>query len=85
MNARRPTPSPLLLRLLLLAPTALGPAGGGVRRWSYASEADALIVARSIATSALVKTAFFGADANWGRIIAAAGYAGMEGERHCAL
>jgi glutamate N-acetyltransferase/amino-acid N-acetyltransferase len=40
-----------------------------------ASEADALVVARSIATSALVKTAFFGADANWGRIIAAAGYA----------
>lgn len=42
------------------------------------SEADALTVARSIATSALVKTAFFGADANWGRIIAAAGYAGVE-------
>ncbi len=41
-----------------------------------ACEADALMVARSIATSALVKTAFFGADANWGRIIAAAGYAG---------
>lgn len=43
-----------------------------------ANEADALAVARSIATSALVKTAFFGADANWGRIIAAAGYAGVE-------
>lgn len=42
------------------------------------SEADALVVARSIATSSLVKTAFFGADANWGRIIAAAGYAGVE-------
>ena len=42
------------------------------------SESDALTVARSIATSALVKTAFFGADANWGRIIAAAGYAGVE-------
>ena len=41
------------------------------------SEADALTVARSVATSALVKTAFFGADANWGRIIAAAGYAGV--------
>ena len=41
------------------------------------SEHDALAVARSIATSALVKTAFFGADANWGRIIAAAGYAGV--------
>lgn len=42
------------------------------------NEGDALTVARSIATSALVKTAFFGADANWGRIIAAAGYAGVE-------
>jgi glutamate N-acetyltransferase/amino-acid N-acetyltransferase len=42
------------------------------------NEGDALAVARSIATSALVKTAFFGADANWGRIIAAAGYAGVE-------
>jgi glutamate N-acetyltransferase/amino-acid N-acetyltransferase len=41
------------------------------------SEEDALAVARSVATSALVKTAFFGADANWGRIIAAAGYAGV--------
>jgi glutamate N-acetyltransferase/amino-acid N-acetyltransferase len=43
-----------------------------------ASEADALCIARSIATSSLVKTAFFGADANWGRIIAAAGYAGVD-------
>ncbi len=41
------------------------------------SNDDALVVARSVATSALVKTAFFGADANWGRIIAAAGYAGV--------
>ncbi|PNU19503.1 ornithine acetyltransferase [Geothermobacter hydrogeniphilus] len=38
------------------------------------SEADARAAARSIATSSLVKTAFFGEDANWGRIIAAAGY-----------
>ena len=37
---------------------------------------DALKVARSVATSQLVKTALFGEDANWGRIIAAAGYAG---------
>ncbi|MDH3998654.1 MAG: bifunctional ornithine acetyltransferase/N-acetylglutamate synthase, partial [Desulfuromonadales bacterium] len=37
-------------------------------------DAEALLASRSIATSALVKTAFFGEDANWGRIIAAAGY-----------
>ena len=42
------------------------------------SDADALVAARSIATSPLVKTAFFGEDANWGRIIAAAGYAGVD-------
>jgi glutamate N-acetyltransferase/amino-acid N-acetyltransferase len=33
-------------------------------------------VANTIATSPLVKTAFFGNDANWGRIVAAAGRAG---------
>ncbi len=34
-------------------------------------------VARAVANSALVKTAFFGQDANWGRIVAAVGYAGV--------
>lgn len=37
---------------------------------------DARQVAYSVATSNLVKTAFFGEDANWGRIIAAVGYSG---------
>jgi len=36
-------------------------------------EQEALNAARTIANSALVKTAFFGEDANWGRIIAALG------------
>jgi glutamate N-acetyltransferase/amino-acid N-acetyltransferase len=35
-------------------------------------------VGRTIATSPLVKTAFYGEDANWGRIIAAAGYSGED-------
>lgn len=35
-------------------------------------------VARSIANSNLVKTALFGADPNWGRIITAVGYAGVD-------
>ncbi len=43
-----------------------------------ANDDDALMVAKSVATSPLVKTAFFGEDANWGRIIAAAGYSGAE-------
>ncbi|PLX80801.1 MAG: ornithine acetyltransferase [Desulfuromonas sp.] len=40
--------------------------------------ADARLAAESVATSNLVKTAFFGADANWGRIIAAVGYSGAD-------
>ena len=40
-----------------------------------ASEAEQ--VARAVAYSPLVKTAFFGEDANWGRIICAAGYSGV--------
>jgi glutamate N-acetyltransferase / amino-acid N-acetyltransferase len=42
------------------------------------TEAEALQVARSVANSNLVKTAIHGADANWGRILAAVGYAGVD-------
>lgn len=42
------------------------------------TEAEAEIIARSIANSPLVKTAIYGNDANWGRILAAAGYAGVK-------
>lgn len=42
------------------------------------SIADAKRAAMSIANSSLVKTAFFGQDANWGRILAAVGYSGAE-------
>jgi glutamate N-acetyltransferase/amino-acid N-acetyltransferase len=42
-----------------------------------AREDDALTVAFSIARSPLVKTAFFGEDLNWGRILCAAGYSGV--------
>ncbi|KAJ2520743.1 glutamate N-acetyltransferase [Coemansia sp. RSA 1939] len=38
---------------------------------------DAKRVASTIATSSLVKTAFYGKDANWGRILCAVGYAGI--------
>ena len=40
------------------------------------SAEDARRLARSIANSPLVKTAFAGCDPNWGRILAAAGYSG---------
>ncbi|HFR3766536.1 TPA: bifunctional glutamate N-acetyltransferase/amino-acid acetyltransferase ArgJ [Streptococcus suis] len=39
---------------------------------------SARMVAKSIVGSSLVKTAIFGEDANWGRIIAAIGYAGVD-------
>lgn len=39
--------------------------------------ADAKQVARTIGTSSLVKTALFGEDANWGRIMAAIGRSGV--------
>ena len=42
------------------------------------SDADARICAEAIAKSELCKTAWFGADPNWGRILCAAGYSGIE-------
>jgi glutamate N-acetyltransferase/amino-acid N-acetyltransferase len=42
------------------------------------SRSDAVKIARSIADSPLVKTALNGEDPNWGRIVSAAGYAGVE-------
>ena len=44
------------------------------------SRDDARQLARSIADSPLVKTAICGADPNWGRIVSAAGYAGVKFE-----
>ncbi|GHU23783.1 arginine biosynthesis bifunctional protein ArgJ [Spirochaetia bacterium] len=41
------------------------------------SEDDASVLAKSVAGSALVKTAMFGSDANWGRVLCALGYAGL--------
>jgi len=41
------------------------------------TEADAAQIGRSIANSPLVKTALAGEDANWGRILCAAGYSGV--------
>ena len=44
-----------------------------------ASDDEAKAVARRVATSPLVKTALFGKDANWGRVLAAAGSAPHNG------
>ncbi|HMF14388.1 MAG TPA: bifunctional glutamate N-acetyltransferase/amino-acid acetyltransferase ArgJ, partial [Gemmataceae bacterium] len=49
-------------------------------------DAEARRVAKAVAESALVKTAIFGADPNWGRIVSAAGYAGVDfDEEHLSL
>ena len=40
------------------------------------AELDAKMIAKSVITSTLFKAAMFGADANWGRILCAIGYAG---------
>ena len=42
------------------------------------TSAEALLVAKTIAHSPLVKTAFFASDPNWGRILAAVGRAGVQ-------
>jgi glutamate N-acetyltransferase/amino-acid N-acetyltransferase len=44
------------------------------------SKAAALLAARTVANSLLVKTALFGEDANWGRILAALGRTGIDFE-----
>jgi glutamate N-acetyltransferase/amino-acid N-acetyltransferase len=44
-----------------------------------ANAAEAKAIAQRIATSPLVKTALFGRDANWGRVLAAAGSAPFDG------
>lgn len=43
-----------------------------------ANDSDALKVAKAIAHSPLVKTAWAGCDPNWGRLMAAIGYSGAE-------
>lgn len=45
----------------------------GARKWE-----DARRVAESVGRSPLVKTAFYGEDPNWGRIMAAIGYSGAD-------
>jgi glutamate N-acetyltransferase/amino-acid N-acetyltransferase len=43
-----------------------------------ASDVEALKIAKAIAHSPLVKTAWAGADPNWGRLVAAIGYSGAQ-------
>jgi len=69
--------------LLLETAEAIAADGEGATRWfrvtvaGAATAAEADRVARRIANSPLVKTALHAADPNWGRILAAAGSAGV--------
>jgi len=49
------------------------------------SDEEAFKAARTVASSLLVKTAVFGNDPNWGRIIAALGYSGVEVDERVTL
>ncbi|AVK48469.1 arginine biosynthesis protein ArgJ [Clostridium sp. MF28] len=42
------------------------------------NEKDAVVLGKSVINSSLVKTAMFGSDANWGRILCALGYANID-------
>ena len=45
-----------------------------------ASDRDARLAAKAVVNSALLKSAMFGADANWGRVLCAIGYSGAQVE-----
>ncbi len=48
-----------------------------IRAAGFKTNEDARKIARAVANSPLVKTAIAGSDPNWGRILSAAGYAGV--------
>ena len=48
-----------------------------VTAYGAATKEDAKVLAKSVVTSSLTKAAVFGKDANWGRIICAMGYSGV--------
>jgi glutamate N-acetyltransferase/amino-acid N-acetyltransferase len=83
-KADRETFQTLLDRVLVAMARELVRDGEGatklveIRVRGAASDREARAVADTIAHSNLVKTALFGEDANWGRILAAAGRAGVD-------
>ena len=49
-----------------------------VRLFGAGNEKDARIAAKAVAGSDLLKSAVFGEDPNWGRVMAALGYSGIQ-------
>jgi len=82
-DSRMETFQQILDEVLIALARALVKDGEGVTKLveikinGAASDKDARQIADTVAHSNLLKTAFFGEDANWGRIIAAAGRAGV--------
>lgn len=74
----------LLDELLMDLAKALVKDGEGVTKLveirveNAATTQEALLAANTVATSPLVKTAFFGEDANWGRLLMAIGRSGAQ-------
>jgi glutamate N-acetyltransferase/amino-acid N-acetyltransferase len=94
---------PFITSTACLHAVSLGTGEGATRRLQVdvtgaPTVADARRLARTVVSSNLVKTALFGADANWGRVLAAMGRSGAafnpdkveltfeaDGERICVL
>ena len=49
-----------------------------VKVMNAASKEEAVILSKSVVTSSLTKAAIYGHDANWGRILCALGYSGVQ-------
>ena len=62
-----------LRAFVVLDDLRLGPAAGGVRTWSYDSEASALADARALARAMTLKCAIGGLDAGGGKVVVMAG------------
>lgn len=73
-----------LYELCLKMASAIAADGEGATKFllcevsGFHSKEGARTLAKSVISSSLVKTAMFGADANWGRIICALGYSGVD-------
>ncbi|MBR5444656.1 MAG: bifunctional glutamate N-acetyltransferase/amino-acid acetyltransferase ArgJ [Clostridia bacterium] len=73
-----------LLQLCTLMASAIAADGEGATKflkchvYGFSDTEGARVLAKSVICSSLVKTAMFGADANWGRVICALGYSGVD-------
>jgi len=73
-----------LLELCTRMASAIAADGEGATKflkchvYGFCDKEGARVLAKSVIGSSLVKTAIFGSDANWGRVICALGYSGVD-------